>query len=190
MRAAWSVSDWGRFARRHYGPHATVVARVRPESEPAMPAESEELKGFFEEKAGILEHGAGLPRPDAEIEAARITAGRRWRDTPSCCPRCPTGPAQSMPCPLWSTHARPGQGQARGAAGGRARDRRDRGSQGVFRGASRHPGARRRATPSRGRDKGRADHGPGTGGICGPACDRPWRDTPPCCPRCPTGQGR
>jgi len=73
MRAAWSVSDWGRFARRHYGPHATVVASVRPESEPAMPAESKELKGF-EGKTGILEHGAGLPRPDAEIEAARITA--------------------------------------------------------------------------------------------------------------------
>ncbi|MGH8590840.1 MAG: hypothetical protein ACREXX_16390, partial [Gammaproteobacteria bacterium] len=29
-RSAWTVSDWGRFARRHYGPDATVVARAEP----------------------------------------------------------------------------------------------------------------------------------------------------------------
>jgi hypothetical protein len=34
MRSAWTVSDWGRFARRHYGPDATVVVRARPEPEP------------------------------------------------------------------------------------------------------------------------------------------------------------
>jgi hypothetical protein len=73
MRAAWTVSDWGRFARRHYGPDATGVARVRPEPGPAMPAESEELKGFFEEKTSILEC-AGLPKPEAEAEATRLVA--------------------------------------------------------------------------------------------------------------------
>ncbi len=30
-RSAWTVADWGRFARRHYGPDATVVARARLE---------------------------------------------------------------------------------------------------------------------------------------------------------------
>jgi hypothetical protein len=71
MRAAWSVSDWGRFARRHYGQDATVLASVRPD--PGMPAETEELKEFFEEKTGILEC-ARLPKPKAEAEAARLVA--------------------------------------------------------------------------------------------------------------------
>ena len=115
MRSAWSVSDWGRFARRHYGPDATVVVRARPEPEPvteegasgaspefasrlfaedlnniaagdiplgtvqaleqaAIAKEAEDLKEFFEERAGILEFDAGLPRPEAELEAARVTA--------------------------------------------------------------------------------------------------------------------
>jgi hypothetical protein len=34
MRSAWTVSDWGGFARRHYGPDATVVVRACPEPEP------------------------------------------------------------------------------------------------------------------------------------------------------------
>ena len=55
----------GQVRPAHYGPHATVVARVRPESEAA----SEELKGLFEEKTGILEC-AGLRKP----EAARLVA--------------------------------------------------------------------------------------------------------------------
>jgi hypothetical protein len=37
-------------------------------------AETEDLKGFFEERAAILEYDAGLPRAEAEFEAARITA--------------------------------------------------------------------------------------------------------------------
>jgi hypothetical protein len=65
MRSAWTVSDWGRFARRRYGQYATVLARLRPEPDPAMPTETEELEEFFEEKTGVLECVAGLPRPEA-----------------------------------------------------------------------------------------------------------------------------
>ena len=36
--------------------------------------QAEDLREHFEERAGILEHDAGLPRPEAELEAARITA--------------------------------------------------------------------------------------------------------------------
>ena len=39
-----------------------------------MTVETEDLKEFFEERSAILEHDAGLPRADAELEAARITA--------------------------------------------------------------------------------------------------------------------
>jgi hypothetical protein len=42
-------------------------------------AETEDLKGFFEERAGILELDAGLPGAEAELEAARITAYARNR---------------------------------------------------------------------------------------------------------------
>jgi hypothetical protein len=36
--------------------------------------DTEDLKEFFEERACILEYDAGIPRPEAEIEAARFTA--------------------------------------------------------------------------------------------------------------------
>ena len=36
--------------------------------------EAEDLREHFEERAGILEHEGGMPRPEAELEAARITA--------------------------------------------------------------------------------------------------------------------
>ena len=36
-------------------------------------AEAEDLREHFEERAGILEYDAGLPRAQAELEAARIT---------------------------------------------------------------------------------------------------------------------
>ena len=54
-----------------------------------MTVETEDLKKFFEERAGILEFDAGLPRPDAELEAARITAtyagnrGYLWASLPA-----------------------------------------------------------------------------------------------------------
>ena len=128
MRSDWSLADWGRFTRRHYGPDATVVARVRPDPEPvaeeaaedlcvnlsgvstefavrlspedlddiavgdiplgtvqgfeqaAIAREAEDLREFFEERISILEHDAGLPRPEAELLAVRITAilARNW----------------------------------------------------------------------------------------------------------------
>ncbi|MGH8644655.1 MAG: hypothetical protein ACREX4_09440 [Gammaproteobacteria bacterium] len=36
--------------------------------------EAEDLREYFEERAGILEYDGGLPRAEAEREAARITA--------------------------------------------------------------------------------------------------------------------
>jgi hypothetical protein len=39
-----------------------------------VPEETADLREAFEERAGILQYDAGLPRPDAELEAARITA--------------------------------------------------------------------------------------------------------------------
>jgi hypothetical protein len=42
--------------------------------EQAAIREAEDLKEAFEERAGILEYDAGLPRADAELEAARITS--------------------------------------------------------------------------------------------------------------------
>jgi len=37
-------------------------------------ADALDLREHFEERAGILEFDAGMPRPEAELEAARITA--------------------------------------------------------------------------------------------------------------------
>jgi hypothetical protein len=40
----------------------------------AIAREAEDLREHFEERASILRFDAGLPKPDAEIEAGRITA--------------------------------------------------------------------------------------------------------------------
>ncbi len=50
------------------------LGTVQAFEEAAIAREAEDLKEFFEERAGILEHDASLPRPEAEIEAARMTA--------------------------------------------------------------------------------------------------------------------
>jgi hypothetical protein len=39
---------------------------------------AEDLREHFEERAAILEYDAGLPRPEAELKAARITATYAW----------------------------------------------------------------------------------------------------------------
>jgi hypothetical protein len=39
---------------------------------------ADDLREHFEERAAILEYDAGLPRPEAELEAARITATYAW----------------------------------------------------------------------------------------------------------------
>jgi hypothetical protein len=41
---------------------------------PTVTREAEDLRELLEERCGILEHDAGLPRPEAELEAARIMA--------------------------------------------------------------------------------------------------------------------
>ena len=54
MRSAWTVSDWGRFARCHYGPDATVVARACPEPEPVTEeGAAEDLREDLEERSAI-----------------------------------------------------------------------------------------------------------------------------------------
>jgi len=50
------------------------LAQVQAFEEAAIAREVGDLREFFEERAGILEHDAGLPRPQAELEAARMTA--------------------------------------------------------------------------------------------------------------------
>jgi hypothetical protein len=60
-------------ARRSAGDLEDIKAGdIPPETVQAFKAaiakEAEDLKEFFEERAGILEHDAGLPRPEAERE--------------------------------------------------------------------------------------------------------------------------
>jgi hypothetical protein len=59
--------------RRRAG-HNIPLGTVQQYEQAAIAREAVDDKEFFEERAGILEHDAGLPGPDAEIEAARITA--------------------------------------------------------------------------------------------------------------------
>lgn len=57
--------------------------------------EAEDLREYFEERAGILEHDGGLPRAEAECEAAKITAtyarnqGYQWAALRSALSGCP-----------------------------------------------------------------------------------------------------
>jgi len=50
------------------------LATVQAFEQAAIARETEDLREAFEERAGILEHDAAMPRPEAELEAARITA--------------------------------------------------------------------------------------------------------------------
>jgi hypothetical protein len=50
------------------------LGTVQAFEQTAIAREAEDLEEFFEERSAILEFDAGLPRPDAELEAARITA--------------------------------------------------------------------------------------------------------------------
>jgi TubC N-terminal docking domain len=51
-----------------------AVATVAAFAEAAVAREAEDLREHFMERAGTIEHDAGLPRPEAELEAARLTA--------------------------------------------------------------------------------------------------------------------
>jgi len=50
------------------------IGTVHAYEQAAIAREAEDLREHFEERAAILEFDAGLPRPEAELEAARITA--------------------------------------------------------------------------------------------------------------------
>jgi len=50
------------------------LVTVQAYEEAAITREAEDLREHFEERAGILEYDGGMPRPEAELEAARITA--------------------------------------------------------------------------------------------------------------------
>lgn len=50
------------------------MGTVQAFEQAAIAREAEDLREFFEERAGILEYDGGLPRPEAEREAGRITA--------------------------------------------------------------------------------------------------------------------
>ncbi|MGH8591008.1 MAG: hypothetical protein ACREXX_17275 [Gammaproteobacteria bacterium] len=109
----------------------------------AIAREAEDLKKFFDERAAILEHDAGLPRPEAELEAARITAtlarnrGYLWASPaggPGGLPRA-AGPATRHAWPGGRPTPRHGQGggaawASRGAAGGVHRRARGEGMRG------------------------------------------------------------
>ncbi|MGH8584783.1 MAG: hypothetical protein ACREWE_00860 [Gammaproteobacteria bacterium] len=108
------LAGWRLYARMQFGPDATVST--------APPAEVEDLKEFFEERSAILEYDAGLPRPEAELEAARITAtlarnrGYLWAslrealaESPVLLAQLPVAPGQvdSLPFGVASVHVRP-----------------------------------------------------------------------------------
>jgi hypothetical protein len=84
-----------------------------------VPEETADLREAFEERAGILQYDAGLPRPDAELEAARIRATyARNRGLPVGVPgealaRYPEPLSQGPDRP--GTVDAPGRGQARRA---------------------------------------------------------------------------
>lgn len=87
----------------------------------AVAREARDLRGVFEERAAILELDAGLPRGDAEIEAARITStyalnrGYLWASLRSAFARYPAvlsqvpdtpGPIDSLPFGTARVHVR------------------------------------------------------------------------------------
>jgi hypothetical protein len=69
FRAGLSAEDLGDIAAGDI-PRGTVQAFEAA----AIARAAEDLREYLGERAGILEFDAGLPRPDAELEAARITA--------------------------------------------------------------------------------------------------------------------
>jgi len=88
------------------------LGTVQAFEQAATAREAEDLKEFFEERAGILDFDACLPKPEAELEAGRITAtlarncGYLWASLraalaghPCCCPSCPPRPATWTPGP-------------------------------------------------------------------------------------------
>jgi hypothetical protein len=73
------------------------LGTVQAFEQAAITREAQDLREHFEERAGILEYDAGLPRPEAELEAARITA--TYAPAIVLLSQVPTGPARWTPCP-------------------------------------------------------------------------------------------
>ncbi|MGI8427642.1 MAG: hypothetical protein ACR2M4_13865, partial [Actinomycetota bacterium] len=88
-----------------------------------LTAAAEDLREAFEERAAILQYDAGLPRPEAEIEAARITAtyarnrGYSWASLRAALAGYPVlfaqvpdgaGPVDSLPWGTATVHVREG----------------------------------------------------------------------------------
>jgi hypothetical protein len=76
----WGQSAWQCLARGYF-PKGYVVralesvdldVRAVDVEQGAITQEGADLKEYFEARAGILQYDAGLPKPDAELEAARI----------------------------------------------------------------------------------------------------------------------
>jgi hypothetical protein len=104
------------------GDEASAMPHVSLDATPPN-LSAEDLKGFFEERAGILEHDAGLPRPEAELEAARITEtlarnrGYLWASLRSALVGYPAllsqvpdrpGPVDALPLGTATVHVRDG----------------------------------------------------------------------------------
>jgi len=100
------------------------LGTVQAFEQAAIAREAEDLREAFEERAGILEQPPACPRsrPSSKPRGSRRPLpaigpafgrpyARPWRITPYCCPRCPTGPARSIPYPFCGTatvHGREG----------------------------------------------------------------------------------
>jgi len=102
--------------------HAATPASTLVQKGGPVITEPEDVREFFEEKTGILER-AGLPTPEAELEAARITAtyarnkGHLWSglrsalsDYPALLPQVPNraGTVDSLPLGTATVHVREG----------------------------------------------------------------------------------
>jgi hypothetical protein len=55
---------------------ATAATAALASSQAGQKPDPEDVAEFFEERAGILEHDAGMSRADAEAEALRLTVAR------------------------------------------------------------------------------------------------------------------
>jgi hypothetical protein len=110
-------------ALRDRGRRRSAGDRLRVHEQAAIAREVENLREAFEERAAILEYDAGLPRADAEREAARITAayarnrGCLWASLRAALAGYPP---PAVPGARQGRHGRcatPGRGQARRAQG-------------------------------------------------------------------------
>ncbi len=109
---------------------------VQAFEEAAIAREATDLREFFEERAAILEHDAGLPESEAEFEAGRITStlarnqGYLWAslrealaEHPELLAQLPDMPGQVDASPLRHGHGDGAAWGPRGCARGRSTER-------------------------------------------------------------------